>query len=186
MSSTKKDSWLLDFVKSGLLAILFVSLIRLFVAQPFIVNGQSMEPTFVENEYMIVDQFTYRIIRDPARGDVVIFRYPKDPSVYYIKRVVGLPGETVEVRGTDIFITSNGVTFKLNEDYVEFNENPFGNKKVILDANEYFVLGDNRSVSADSRAWGVLPKENIIGMPAVTLYPLEKIGVYPGTITFER
>lgn len=186
MSTLNKNSWILDFVKSGLLAIFLVALIRLYVAQPFIVSGQSMEPTFVENEYMIVDQVTYRVVREPARGDVVIFKYPKNPSVYYIKRIIGLPGETVEVRNTDVYVTSKGTTFKLNEEYIEFNENPFGSEKVTLKANEYFVLGDNRSVSADSRVWGVLPKENIVGMPAVTLYPLEKIGIYPGTIKFER
>ncbi len=185
MSSPNKDPWLFDFVKSGLLAILFVVLARAFIAQPFIVNGQSMEPTFVENEYMIVDQVTYQL-RDPSRGDVVIFRYPKNPSVYYIKRVIGLPGETVDVRGTDIHVTSNGVTFKLNEAYVEFNENPFKSEKVTLKDGEYFVLGDNRAVSADSRVWGVLPKENIVGIPAITLYPLDKISFYPGTIKFER
>lgn len=158
-----------------LLAVLIVVPFRLFVAQPFIVQGASMEPTYQNGDYLIIDQLTYRF-NDPKRGDVITFRYPNDPSTFFIKRIVGLPGETVMVDGTRISVTTPGVgTVELVEPYANNDGVLFGRQTLTLDEGEYFVLGDNRPRSSDSRVWGALPEENILGRAYVRLLPLTNI-----------
>lgn len=146
----KKESiW--DLVKFTIIAILIVAPIRMFIAQPFIVNGKSMDPTFRSGDYLIVDEISYRF-SDPQKDDVIVFRFPNNTSRFLIKRIVGLPGETIEVEG----------------------------KTYTLDDDEYFVLGDNRPVSSDSRAWGALNGEFIIGRAFLRLWPLNAISLLPG------
>ncbi|MDP1625208.1 MAG: signal peptidase I [bacterium] len=178
----KSVSFLKDLVKYALTAIIIVVPIRLWVAQPFVVNGSSMDNTFRNGQYLIVDELTYRF-REPERGEVVIFRYPKEPSKYFIKRLVGLPGETVMVRDDKVTIRNDqypdGVL--LSEPYAQ--SRTFGNVTVTLKADEYFVMGDNRVVSSDSRVWGPLPKDDIIGRPIVRLMPLSRMGMLPGAVS---
>lgn len=163
-----------------LLAVLIVIPFRVFVAQPFVVDGASMEPTYHNGEYLIVDQLTYRF-SEPKRGDVITFRYPKDPSTFFIKRIVGLPGETVVVDNETVTITTPGVgTIQLVEPYAKFDGPLFGRQSLTLGSDEYYVLGDNRPRSADSRVWGVLPKENIMGRAFVRLLPINNIDYLPG------
>lgn len=163
-----------------LLAVLIVIPFRLFVAQPFVVDGASMEPTYANGEYLIIDQLTYRFA-EPKRGDVVTFRYPEDPSVFFIKRIVGLPGETVVVDDERVTVTTPGVgTVELVEPYAKFDGPLFGRQSTTLGDDEYFVLGDNRPRSADSRVWGALPKENILGRAYLRLLPLDTIDYLPG------
>lgn len=138
-----------------------------------------MEPTFVENEYMIVDQVSYRF-DDPKRGDVIVFKYPKDPRTFYIKRIIGLPGETLEIKNGIVTLFNGDVSQSLSEPYVVNKDIRGIDQRVTLGADEFFVLGDNRPVSSDSRVWGVLPRENIVGKPFVTLFPFSKVDVYPG------
>jgi signal peptidase I len=164
-----------------LLAVLVVIPFRLFVAQPFIVEGASMEPTYLNGEYLIVDQLTYKF-SDPKRGDVITFRYPEDPSIFFIKRIIGLPGETVVVDDETVTITTPGVgTVQLVEPYAKFDGPLFGRQSLTLGDDEYYVLGDNRPRSADSRVWGVLPKENIMGRTFLRLLPITNIDYLPGT-----
>ncbi|XKT75120.1 MAG: signal peptidase I [Patescibacteria group bacterium UBA2103] len=163
-----------------LLAVLIVVPFRLFIAQPFIVQGASMEPTYVNGEYLVIDQLTYHF-NEPKRGDVITFRYPNDPSVFFIKRIIGLPGETVVVDDETVTITDPGVgTFELVEPYAKFDGPLFGRQSVTLGEDEYFVLGDNRPRSSDSRVWGALPKENILGRAYLRLLPLSHIDYLPG------
>ena len=163
-----------------LLAVLIVIPFRLFVAQPFVVQGASMEPTYINGEYLIIDQLTYKF-SEPKRGDVITFRYPEDPSVFFIKRIVGLPGETVVVEDETVTVTTPGVgTVQLVEPYAKFDGPLFGRQSLTLGSDEYFVLGDNRPRSADSRVWGALPKENILGRAYLRLLPLNTIGYLPG------
>lgn len=163
-----------------LLAVLIVIPFRLFIAQPFIVQGASMEPTYVNGEYLVIDQLTYHF-NEPKRGDVITFRYPNDPSVFFIKRIIGLPGETVVVDDETVTITDPGVgTFELVEPYAKFDGPLFGRQSLTLEEDEYFVLGDNRPRSSDSRVWGVLPKENIMGRAYLRLLPLSHIDYLPG------
>lgn len=159
-----------------LLALLIVVPFRLFIAQPFIVQGASMFPTFETGEYIIIDQVSYRF-GEPERGDVITFRYPEDPSVFFIKRIIGLPGEEVTVDGDEVTITQPGVgTFVLTEPYANLDGPSFGRQSFVLDEDEYFVMGDNRPKSSDSRLWGPLPEENIMGKAFFRLLPPTKIG----------
>ncbi len=173
----KEGFW--DLVKFAFIALLIVIPIRTFVAQPFIVSGSSMVPTFHNAEYLIVDELSYRL-GEPKRGDVVVFKWPKDTSKYFIKRVIGLPGETVKIDGSSIIIKNkeHPEGFILSEPYVENKSQ--NEKEIILPEGEYFVMGDNRSGSSDSRSWGNVPRKLFVGRAFLRLFPVNKIGVLPG------
>jgi signal peptidase I len=180
MPQEKGDSFFTELLKFALVALVIVVPVRFFVAQPFIVSGASMDPTFKTGQYLIVDELSYRF-GAPARGQVIIFRYPKDPTQYFIKRIVGLPGETVQIQNGDVYIKeTSGKTIKLDESYVT-NKGNGADMSVTLPAGEYFVMGDNRPESSDSRSWGLLPRENIIGHAFVRLLPFQNISLFPGS-----
>jgi len=141
-SGVKSEIW--EFVKFSLIAILIVLPIRLWIAQPFVVNGNSMVPNFHNGDYLIIDEITYQF-RKPEIGEVIVFHYPKNPSEFFIKRIEGLPGDTV-----------NGK---------------------ILAADEYYVLGDNRSESLDSRYWGPVKSNLIVGRAILRLWPISGLGI---------
>ena len=180
MPQEQRENIFTELLKFALVAVIIVVPVRLFIAQPFIVSGASMDPTFDNGEYLIVDELTYRF-DEPERGDVVIFKYPRDPSQYFIKRIIGLPGETVHIttHSTSI-VKTDGSEVVLNEPYV-VNEGNGGSQTVMLKLDEYFVMGDNRPESSDSRVWGVLPKENIIGRALVRLLPVQSATILPGS-----
>lgn len=177
---TKKSStfWN-ELIKLVLLAAFVVVPFRLWIAQPFIVDGASMDPTFATGHYLIIDEVTYHF-RTPLRGSVLVFKYPLNPSKYFIKRVIGLPNETVKLVNGKVTIINaehpDGVT--LDEPYVKLTK--ADNASFTLGADEYFVMGDNRLGSADSRIWGPVPKKNIIGRPLFRLWPLS---LWPGDQT---
>lgn len=175
----KKESWR-DFVRFALIATAFVVPIRLFIAQPFIVSGASMIPNFQNGNYLIIDELSYRF-EEPRRGEVVVFRFPYEPNKFLIKRIVGLPTETMAIEGDTIRITNaahpNG--FIWEQGAITTSGRP-ADQKVTLGADEYFVLGDNRDESADSRLWGALPRANITGRPVLRLLPLSKLELFPG------
>lgn len=163
------------------LVVLIVLPIRIFIAQPFVVDGESMFPTFENRDYLIIDELSYRF-SEPSRGDVVVFRYPNDPSVFYIKRVIGLPGETVHITKGAVSVTkTDGTTLELDETYV-VNEDATYTLNSIVGDDQYFVMGDNRPKSSDSRVWGVLPRENIIGRAYVRLFPVAEASILPGSV----
>jgi len=165
-----------------ILAVIIVVPIRLFVAQPFVVEGESMFPTFDSGDYLIVDQLTYRF-SDPKRGDVVVFRYPNDETVFYIKRVIGLPGETVHVKEGVTSVTKvDGTKITLDESYVVSEDATYTLDRS-LGAEQYFVMGDNRPKSSDSRTWGALPARDLMGRAFIQLLPVGEIGVLPGSVT---
>lgn len=161
--------------------------IRFFVAAPYIVSGASMEPAFDNYHYLIIDRVSYAV-GNPQRGDIIVFDLPQDTSRALIKRIIGLPGETVALNGTDVRIINaeNPEGFKLSEPYLDpGNTGGATDMKVTLGPEQYFVLGDNRKVSADSRLWGTLPREDIEGRVFLRLYPLTKIGVLPGQARYK-
>jgi len=153
-------------------------MIRFFLIQPFYVSGPSMEPNFHNNEYIIVDQVTYRF-RSPHRGDVIVFKWPQNIAVSFIKRVIATPGETVEVRDGQVYIYNktypNGVL--LQEPYI--NDSTLTNVKRTLGKDEYFVMGDNRDNSSDSRMWGPVGRHLITGKVWVVIYPFENFHTIP-------
>ncbi len=177
----EKSALLDDVIKFALIALLIVVPLRWFVAQPFVVRGASMEPIFENGEYLIVDQLTYRF-EEPKRGDVIIMRYPKDPDVFFIKRIIGLPGETVELQGK-LVIIRRGATeepITLDESFISEDRMRDEYGTYALGDKEYFVMGDNRIESSDSRSWGSLPRANIVGRPLVRLFPPTRITLFPG------
>lgn len=178
----KKENTLWELIKFALLALIIVIPIRMWVAQPFIVSGSSMVPTFENGQYLIVDELSYNF-ETPDRGDVIVFRYPKDPSKFYIKRIIGLPGDTVAINGSAVTIKNaehpDGI--ELDETYVK-NES-MNTMNVTIPEGQYFVMGDNRSASSDSRIWGTVPRKNIIGRAFLRIFPLGSASVFPGKYT---
>jgi len=164
-------SFIWEIAKIIIIALLIVVPIRYFLFQPFFVKGQSMEPNFENGDYLIIDEISYRF-REPQRGEVVVFKYPQNPSQRYIKRIVGLPGETIEIENGEIIIFNEGNSQILDEsDYLFPDVSTPGDIRITLTENEYFVLGDNRISSADSRRWGPLPRGNIIGRVFLRAWP---------------
>ncbi len=176
---------LTEIIRFTVIALIIVIPIRMFVAQPFIVSGASMENTFHSGEYLIVDQVSYKLHK-PERGDVIVFRYPKDPSKFFIKRVIGLPGDTVNITGDTVTIinTTHPEGFILDEDYIKSMKNST-NLTEVLGEREYFVMGDNRDQSSDSRMWGVLQEERIVGKAFLRLFPPQTFDYLPGAVTLE-
>ena len=176
---SRKDFWK-EIIKLVVLAVIIVIPFRLYIAKPFLVEGASMDPTFDTGDYLIVDELSYQF-KAPERGSILVFKYPLDPRKHFIKRVIGLPGETIEVREGVITILNDEHPegFVLDEPYVEIKKAE--DFDFILEDGQYFVLGDNRMWSADSRVWGPLPEENIIGRPILRAWPA---GIFPGQVRF--
>jgi signal peptidase I len=168
-----------ELVRFAIIAIIIVIPIRIFIAQPFIVSGSSMFPTFQDGQYLVVDEISYEL-GNPQRDDVVVFKYPNDTTKFFIKRVIGLPNETVKIDGSDVTIINkeHPEGFKLDQPFVE---NKSSNEMTYtLKADEYFVMGDNRSASSDSRYWGPVPRKLMVGRAFLRLLPINKIGIMPG------
>jgi signal peptidase I len=180
--SKKKESvW--DIIKFILLALIIVIPIRLFVAQPFLVNGRSMDPTLKDRDYLIVDELSYHL-REPHRGEVIIFRYPLDTKQHFVKRLIGVPGDTVKiVNGSVTVITKEGETIKLDDSYVT-NHSYESLVDIVVPEGQLFVMGDNRAESYDSRSWRFLPMNLATGRAIFRLYPFNKISYLPGQYTF--
>lgn len=167
----------LEVIKIVLLAGITIGLVRYFLFKPFYVKGQSMEPNYLEHEYLIVDEITYRF-REPKRGEVLVFQSPVSDQEYYLKRIIGLPGEHVKLEDSKIVI--------YNEDYPQgiVIEEPYlvegtpGSAQVTLGNNEYFVLGDNRDASYDSRRFGPIELQSVVGRTWLRGWPLHKISTF--------
>ncbi len=170
-------SW--DIIKVAAIALVLAGLVRYFLVQPFFVEGASMEPNFEDGEYLLIDEISY-YFKSPQRGEVIVFHYPLDASKYYIKRVIGLPNETVEIKNGGVVIYNDGNPdgFFIDENYLPKEGITAGNVKKKLGRNEYFVLGDNRPASSDSRQWGILPKNDIVGRVWVRAWPVAKAAVF--------
>lgn len=172
---------ILEIFKIIIVASAIVLPIRYFIAQPFIVRGASMEPTYNDSDYLLIDEATY-YFRSPERGEVIVFRYPQNPRQFFIKRIIALPSETVALEGGKVKITKEGLDKEtiLDEPYLSEDIKTIGDFSRTLGASEYFVLGDNRSASSDSRFWGPLSKKYLIGRALFRAWPLTKFGVVTG------
>lgn len=186
ISPIEKDRSLFSY---ALVALVLALIIRFFIATPYIVQGASMEHSFENHDYLIIDRLTYDISR-PSRGDVVVFGLPQETSRDLIKRVIGLPGETVVLSGKAPSITiindAHPGGYELDQSYLSpENFGGASNMRVTLGPDEYFVLGDNRRVSSDSRIWGVLPRKDIVGRVFVRLFPFNMISIFPGKAYYQ-
>ncbi|MDC9724419.1 MAG: signal peptidase I [Gammaproteobacteria bacterium] len=195
----QKDPLVVEYAKSFFPIILVVLVIRSFIAEPFRIPSASMLPTLHIGDFILVNKFSYGVrlpvlntkviaIGEPERGDVVVFRYPKNPQVDYIKRVIGLPGDTVGYFNKTVYINGNKVAQDVKEKDINLislvparNELRFEQLtelghdilvdpdrrliegEAVVPAGEYFVMGDNRDNSNDSRFWGTVPEENLVG-----------------------
>lgn len=162
-----------ELTKWLIVAIILLMMVHFFVATLFIVDGVSMEPNFHSNEYIIVDRWQY-LFGQPQRGDVVVLKFPGDPEhKKYIKRIIGLPGENVIIQDGRVFINGE----QLNEPYLPPDTNTLPNLNRTLKENDYFLLGDNRPNSSDSRIWGVADRRYLIGKAWIILYPFKYKGI---------
>ncbi|TSC73705.1 MAG: signal peptidase I [Parcubacteria group bacterium Gr01-1014_48] len=179
-------AFFLEIIKFALIAVIIVIPIRVYIAQPFIVNGSSMDPAFATGQYLIIDELTYHF-DSPKRLDVVVFNFPQNPQKYFIKRIIGLPGETVAIVGTAVTIINNehpeGMT--LREPYINKDNFRTTTLNITLKDTEYFVMGDNRAASFDSRDWGPLERDLIVGRAFVRLFPVQHLSVFPGKAVVE-
>jgi len=188
--------FILEIMKVFLLALVIIIPIRVFLFQPFFVQGASMEPNFENNQYLIVNEFGYKKtnvgigdknlftvepFKDLERQEVIVFRYPKNPSQFFIKRIIALPGERMELKNgkVTIFNHENPDGFVLDESgYLSTSVKTMGDMNITLKDKEYFVMGDNRMFSSDSRSWGPVAEENITGKAFVRAWPLNKVAVF--------
>lgn len=164
-----------EVAKVVVIALVIVVPLRVFVFQPFLVKGDSMEPNYHSGDYLIIDELSYRL-RSPERGEVIVLKFPLDTSQRFIKRIVGLPGETVEVKDGKVIIYGERNGDKdaeiLSEPYLPFDLATPGSVRIDLKEGEYFVLGDNRSFSSDSRKWGIVEKNLIVGRVSLDVFSL--------------
>ncbi len=168
-----------EFLKIVVVAAIIVLPIRYFIFQPFVVKGESMAPNFQSGDYLIIDEISY-FISEPKRGDVVVLKYPLDNSQRFIKRIIGLPGETIEIKDGKISILKDNQNIVLDESkYLPDFKDTEGNLRITLENDEYFVLGDNRQFSYDSRRWGILPRKDIIGKAIFRVFPLSQMTLIP-------
>ena len=170
-----------ELIKIVVISLLIIIPIRYFLIQPFYVKGASMEPSFYDHEYLIINEISYRF-NEPERGDIVVFRYPRNPQEYFIKRIVGLPGEKIQIKGGNVYIYNqdNPTGAELNEFYLTDSAKTYSLSQDIisLTENEYYVLGDNRNSSKDSRSFGPVNKSFIIGKVLLRGWPFDRIGLF--------
>lgn len=189
-------SFIWEVVKVFFWALIIIVPIRVFLFQPFFVQGASMEPNFHDGDYLIVNEigfkstdvgfnglnfFTVETFRDFERGDSVVFRYPKNPGQFFIKRIIALPGEKIEIGNGKVRISNkdNPEGFFLNESsYLTADVVTRGSVIRELRDDEYFVMGDNREFSHDSRAWGPITKKDTIGKVMLRAWPVSKANIY--------
>ncbi len=175
----KATEYILEVIKVVLISLAIIIPVRYFLIQPFYVKGASMEPNFFDHEYLIIDEISYRF-NEPERGDIVVFKYPRDQSQYFIKRVIGLPNETVEIKDgkVTIYNANNPEGVTLDETYLDKDVKTFGDRVVALGSSQYYILGDNRLASFDSRSFGPIEKKPIVGKIWVRGWPFNKIKIF--------
>lgn len=167
-----RQHWVVEYLESIAIALVLAIVIRTFVFQPFYIPSGSMEPTLQVNDRIIVSKFSYKFNSEPDLGDVIVFKYPLDPQRDFIKRVIGTPGDIVEIQDSQLYVNDQLIP----EAYIAAGE--FGDYGPIQVPEEsFFVLGDNRNNSQDSRSWGFVPQKNLIGKAQIVFWPLHRINL---------
>jgi signal peptidase I len=174
-------AFIFELIQVAAVSLAIIIPVRYFLIQPFYVNGASMEPSFFDNEYLIIDEISYRF-EEPKRGDIVVFRYPVDPKQFFIKRILGLPGETVEVSESGVKIYNdqypNGMTVDESLYLAQDTVPSAINRTLSLKAGEYFVMGDNRGASLDSRFFGAIKRSDMVGKVWLRGWPFDRWKVF--------
>lgn len=170
-----KKSTIREIVESLLIALILALLIRTFIFQPFWIPTGSMDPTLKVQDHIIVNKFGYHFW-EPQQGDIVVFKYPLDPERDFVKRLIGKSGEKVEIRNSKVYINGQVMPENYLPQGLRFQD--FG--PVIVPENSYLMLGDNRNNSEDSRVWGPLPKDLVIGKAVLVYWPIDRIGLLRG------
>jgi len=163
-----------EVVKISVISLAIIIPVRYFLIQPFFVRGASMEPNFDNGQYLVINEIGYRF-ESPERNDVIVFKYPLDLSQYYIKRIIGLPGEAVKIMEGLVFVNDSNLD---ESSYLPEGTITQGEIDIKLGQDEYFVLGDNRGASSDSRQWGILSRKNIIGQVWLRAWPFDTAKIY--------
>lgn len=170
-----------ELIKIVVISLVIIVPVRYFLIQPFYVKGASMEPNFYDHEYLIIDEITYRF-KEPERGEIIVFKYPRNPQEYFIKRLIGLPGEKVQIKDGAVIIFNNefpdGMT--LREDYLPQGISTYGlsEEVVKLADDEIYVLGDNRNSSKDSRYFGPVNVSFITGRVFFRGWPFSRVEIF--------
>lgn len=175
----KIGSFFLDIIQTVVVALSIFVIVYLFLFQPHQVKGNSMYPNFLNGEYLLTDKITYRL-QEPKRGEVIVFVAPKNEDYEYIKRIIGLPGESIKIEEGVVFIDGKKLEEKYLPEDVKTRSGSFlkeGQTFSIPEEDQYFVIGDNRDHSSDSREWGTVPRENIIGRAWLCYWPFGKLGL---------
>ena len=177
ISKKEMFSFIWEMVRVIIVSLAIIIPIRYYVVQPFFVKGASMESTFENNDYILIDELSY-FFRDPRRDEIIVFRSPENSSQFFIKRIIGLPGDTVKIENNkvSIFNDQSPEGLLLNESsYLDRGQETRGNITMTISSSNYFVMGDNRLQSSDSRKWGELDKSLITGKVFIRIWPLNKI-----------
>lgn len=174
-----------EVFKVVVISLAIIVPVRYYLIKPFYVKGASMEPNFYNHEYLIIDEISYRF-SEPKRGDSVVIRYPFDLSQYFIKRVIALPGEKIKISSSrvEIFNASQPQGFVLNEDYLSKDMKTLGEVEITLKSDEYYVLGDNRIASLDSRVFGPISRQYVIGRTLLRGWPINRVGLVTNNIKY--
>lgn len=171
--------FVIELVHVVVISLAIIVPVRYFLIQPFYVKGASMEPNFLDHQYLIIDEISYRF-NEPQRGEIVVFRYPNDPRQYFIKRIIGLPGERVRVAGGKVWVYNDRYPDGQALDEAEYLGGlaTGGDRDDKIGPGEYFLMGDNRPASLDSRVFGPVPRSFIVGKVWVRGWPPEKVQLY--------
>jgi signal peptidase I len=188
--SLKKKSVIRDWAESIIIAVLLALVIRAFIVQAFKIPTGSMRMTLIEGDLILVNKFIYGAkvpftnfrlpaLRPPKRGDVIVFIYPEDKSKDFIKRLVGLPGDQIEIKGGSIYINALPAPEVIFNQIYYYNRGQLAlsGEKIVVPENSYFVLGDNSATSKDSRYWGFVPKNNLLGKAMIVYWPPQRIKI---------
>ncbi|MBU1038934.1 signal peptidase I [Patescibacteria group bacterium] len=180
MSNYWKETgqFLSEVIKVGLISLAIILPVRYFLVQPFYVKGESMEPTYLNSDYLLIDEISFRF-REVKRGEVVVLRYPRNEREFFIKRIIGLPHDRVVIKEGAVWLAINGQSLeKITEDYLPTGVITQGDQDITLQIDQYYVLGDNRGASLDSRSFGPIIKREIVGRSWLRAWPFDRLAIF--------
>lgn len=170
-------SFVWEVAKVVIISLAIILPVRYYIIQPFYVKGSSMEPTFYDYEYLIINEIGYRF-NEPAESDVIVLKDPRHTSQYFIKRIIGVPGDTVKVDNGKVFVNGEQLDESAYLDDSVYTDSAFGNDEITLGVDQYYVMGDNRPASYDSRRFGAVDRSEIIGKVWIRAWPFSRLDTF--------